>query len=189
MCCATSGCTCVHPREPRRGQVTFGSHVTTVLLLRKKRGKSRACTEHTFGQGKYRTGPLPVTWLTSLLVKRPYWGGYGATSGCICAEHTSGQDHFRPRDWRHFRSRHFWSCAMVRSSANTTLSSPYTTDDILVCTRINIQHFLTHLQINNATTFFYHAYISIKYTPLVSCGVNMYVNYKYRPLYGVCWYL
>jgi hypothetical protein len=68
--------------------------------------------------------------------------------------------------------------------------SPYTTDDILVCTRINIQqHFLTHLQINNATTFFYHTYISIKYTPLVSCGVNMYVNYKYRPLYGVCWYL
>jgi hypothetical protein len=40
----TSKC-CTHPREPRRGQVTFGSHVTTTK--KKARGKSRACAEPT----------------------------------------------------------------------------------------------------------------------------------------------
>jgi hypothetical protein len=37
-CCATSGYACAHPREPGRGQLTFGSHGTTVLVLRKKCG-------------------------------------------------------------------------------------------------------------------------------------------------------
>ena len=37
-CCATSGCACAHPREPRRGQVTFGSHVTTT----KKKAREKA---------------------------------------------------------------------------------------------------------------------------------------------------
>ena len=64
--------------------VTPGSQVTTVLLLRKKRGENRACAEHTSGQGHFQTGPLPVTWLTSLLVKKaPLWR-YNATSGCAC---------------------------------------------------------------------------------------------------------
>ena len=56
------------------------------------------------------SGPLPDR-VTSghvtlpLPVKRPHQGGYDATSGCACAEHTSGQGYFRSRDWRHFRSR------------------------------------------------------------------------------------
>ena len=33
--------------------VTCGSHVTTVLLQRKKRGGNRACAEHTSGQGLF----------------------------------------------------------------------------------------------------------------------------------------
>ena len=37
-CCATSGCACAHPKEPRRGQVTFGSHVTTT----KKKTREKA---------------------------------------------------------------------------------------------------------------------------------------------------
>jgi hypothetical protein len=54
-CCITSGSACAHPREPRRCQVTFGhirSHVPTVLLLRKKRGKNRASAENTSGQDR-----------------------------------------------------------------------------------------------------------------------------------------
>ena len=35
------------------GQVTFGSHVTTTK--KKARGKSRACAEHTSGQGHFRS--------------------------------------------------------------------------------------------------------------------------------------
>ena len=40
-------------------------------------------------------------------MKRPNYGGYCGTSGCACAEHTSGHGvflsrHFRSRDWRHF---------------------------------------------------------------------------------------
>jgi hypothetical protein len=51
--------------------ITSGSHVTTVLLLRKKRGGNRACAEHTSGQGRFRTGSLPVTWLLLPMKKVP----------------------------------------------------------------------------------------------------------------------
>ena len=85
-CCTTSGC--VHPRELRKGQVTFGSHVTTTK--KKARGKSRACAEPTSGQEHFRTGPLPVTWLCHFRSKGPTRAEM-STSGCACAEHTSGQ--------------------------------------------------------------------------------------------------
>ena len=38
--CTTSGFTCAHPREPRRGSSDLRSHpVAMLLLLRKKRGE------------------------------------------------------------------------------------------------------------------------------------------------------
>ena len=49
-CCATSGC--AHSREPLRGQVTIGSHVTTTK--KKKHGKNPGMRRTYF-----RSGPLP----------------------------------------------------------------------------------------------------------------------------------
>ena len=40
-CCATSCCACAPPREPRRGQLTFGSHVTTKKKTREKAGHAQ----------------------------------------------------------------------------------------------------------------------------------------------------
>ena len=73
----------------RWGHVIFGSHGTcTTAIARKKKiaENNRACAEHTFGSGDFRTGSLPVT---SLPVKKSHWDGYCATSGCACAEPTS----------------------------------------------------------------------------------------------------
>ena len=56
-CCATSGC--VHSREPRRGQVTFGSYVTTTK--KKARGKKTGHAQNILpvrtasGQGLFRS--------------------------------------------------------------------------------------------------------------------------------------
>jgi hypothetical protein len=47
-----------NPEGVKRPSVTSGSHVTTVLLQRKKRGKKRGMRRAYF-----RTGPIPVTWL------------------------------------------------------------------------------------------------------------------------------
>ena len=60
---ATSGCACAHPRELRRDQVpsvTSGSHVTTVLLLRKNAGETWHAqnilpVSATSGQGLFRS--------------------------------------------------------------------------------------------------------------------------------------
>ena len=78
-------------KRNRKGSKDLRSHpVAMLLLLRKKRGK-KPDMRRTY----FRLGPLPdrtssghVT--LSLPVKRPYKGGYGATSGCACAEHTPG---------------------------------------------------------------------------------------------------
>jgi hypothetical protein len=74
------------PKGTPRGHVTFGtsgSHVTctTTIVRGEKRGKRRAWAEHTSGHSSqglfrprdvwlrhFRSGPLPVTWLTSLPV-------------------------------------------------------------------------------------------------------------------------
>jgi hypothetical protein len=50
------------PKGVKWPSVTSGSHVTTVLLQRKNAGKSRSCAEHSYGEGHFRTKPLPVTW-------------------------------------------------------------------------------------------------------------------------------
>ena len=42
-----------------------------ILLLRKKRGEIRACTEPTSGQDYFRTGPIQVTWLCHFRSKGP----------------------------------------------------------------------------------------------------------------------
>ena len=54
---------------PPPPSVTSGSHATTTK--KKARGKSRACAEPTSGQGHFRTGPLPVTWLCHFRSKGP----------------------------------------------------------------------------------------------------------------------
>jgi hypothetical protein len=108
--------------------VTSGSHVTTVLLLRNKRGKNRACAEHTSGQGHFRTGPLPVTWLMSLLVKKAPLERIWRNFGCAWADHASGQGPrlasllvtwltSLPVTWLPIAPPH-------RSTANATLSVP-----------------------------------------------------------------
>jgi len=108
---------------------------------RKNAGNGCATCGFACACDHFRTGPLPwplpvtwlVTWLTSLPVKRPYYGGYCATSGCACAEHTSGmgafgQGHFRSRDWRHCRSRDFREHHPLAPPPQIRLCpSPYTT--------------------------------------------------------------
>jgi hypothetical protein len=64
--CTTSGFTCAHPREPRRGSSDLRSHpVAMLLLLRKKRGEKSGHAQNLLpirtasGQVLFRTGPLP----------------------------------------------------------------------------------------------------------------------------------
>ena len=91
------------------GHLTSG-HVTDVIFS--KKAILRPILRNfrlRMGIAYFRTCPLPltslpVTWLMSLPVKRPYYGGYCATG----SEHTSGHGlfrsrHFWSRDWRHFR--------------------------------------------------------------------------------------
>ena len=126
-----------HPREPRKESSDLRSHpVAMILLLRKKRGKSRSCAEPASGEGHFRTWPLPVTWLTSLPVKRPYYA---------CAEHTSGQGtwltslpvmwltSFQSRNFRsrHFRSRDFRLHPLTAPPQMLTELYPYTTGGTL----------------------------------------------------------
>jgi hypothetical protein len=50
---------------------SYSIAMVLVLLLKKSAGKSKACAEHTYltsGSGDFRSGPLPVTRLTSLPV-------------------------------------------------------------------------------------------------------------------------
>ena len=72
----TTGVAQLPKRNPKRSN-DLRSHPVAMLLLRKKRGK-KPVMRRTY----FRSGPLPV--------KRLHEGGYCATSGCACAEHTSG---------------------------------------------------------------------------------------------------
>ena len=76
------------PKWTPEGSSDLRSHpVAMLLLLRKKtRGKKPGKRRIYF-----RSGPLPVTWLCHFRSKNTHPGGYCATSGCACAEHTSGQ--------------------------------------------------------------------------------------------------
>ena len=79
------------PKWIKWPSVTYGSHVTTVLLLRKTRGEKRGMRRIFFRSGPLleKTSSGHVTF--SLPIKSPHQGGYCATSGCACAQHTSGQ--------------------------------------------------------------------------------------------------
>ena len=114
-----------HKGTPKESSDLRSHPIAMLLLLKKKRGK-RHGMRRIYWLRTLRSSSGHVT--LSLPAKRPHKGGDGATSDCACAEHTSGQYHFRSRDWCHFRSRHFRSCAMVRSTArstaNTNLSVP-----------------------------------------------------------------
>ena len=83
---------CPHPRKPRRDQMTFGSHVTTVLLLRKKRGEKSGHAQNlllvrtTSGQGLFRSRDFvtsgqksPLWWILRnfrLCMRRTYFRTY-----------------------------------------------------------------------------------------------------------------
>jgi hypothetical protein len=59
------------PKGIKWPSVTYGSHVTTVLLLRKTRGEKRGMRRTYFRSGHFWTGPLPVTWLSHFRSKGP----------------------------------------------------------------------------------------------------------------------
>ena len=67
--------------EPRRGQMPFGSHVTTT--------KKKALGEMGMRRAYFRSGPLPGSVTSG---QKPPLGRYCAISGCSCAEHDSGLD-------------------------------------------------------------------------------------------------
>jgi hypothetical protein len=97
-----------------KGSSDLPSHPVTMLLLRKiNAGKSRACAEHTSGQGHFRTEPLPVTWLCHFRSKGPTRVDIAqlpvahAAHNILPVNVTSGQGLFRSRDWCHFRSCDF----------------------------------------------------------------------------------
>jgi hypothetical protein len=70
-CCTTSGC--VYPRELRKGQVTFGSHVTTT------KKKAREKTGHAQNLLPVRNTSGQVT--LALPVKRPHSNGINVEIG------------------------------------------------------------------------------------------------------------
>jgi hypothetical protein len=70
-----------NPEGIKWPSVTPGSHVTTVLLLRKKTREKPGMSRTYFGQGHFWTEPLPITWLTSLRIKEATLGRYYANSG------------------------------------------------------------------------------------------------------------
>ena len=86
--CPTSGC--VHPfwDDPLQGHVTLRNnsenadveYYTTYPKTPEKR-----VGDPNFWLGAPKGTPFGVTWLTSLPVNRPDWGGYCATFGCTCA--------------------------------------------------------------------------------------------------------
>ena len=59
------------PPPPPPSSSTAAATATAVLLLRKNAGENRACAEQTSGQGHFRTGPLPITWLCHFRSKGP----------------------------------------------------------------------------------------------------------------------
>jgi hypothetical protein len=87
------------PKGVKWPLVTSGS--TTKKKARQKPGMRRTYS---------RLGPLPdrasSSHMTVTSGQKPLIGRYGTTSGCACAEYTSGHGHFRSHDWRHFRSCH-----------------------------------------------------------------------------------
>jgi hypothetical protein len=118
VCCATSGC--VHSREPRRGQATFGSHVTTTK--KKAREKNGACAESSSGLDRFRTWPLPVTWLCHFRSKGPtgrIWHNFRLRMSI---------NYFRtwslPVAWLTLLPVTWLPVAPHSTSANTTLSVP-----------------------------------------------------------------
>jgi hypothetical protein len=69
--------------------VTFGSHVTTTK--KKAREKAGHAQKHSHGTIAKKKAREKAGHAQDLLpVKRSHYDGYGATSGCACAEHTSG---------------------------------------------------------------------------------------------------
>jgi hypothetical protein len=87
-CCATSGC--AHPRGPRKGSSDLRSHpVATLLLLLRKKGEKKAGHAQNLLPIMATSGQ--VLCQSRNFVTSGQKGGYGATSGCACAEHTSGQ--------------------------------------------------------------------------------------------------
>jgi hypothetical protein len=76
--------------------VTSGSHVTTTKeQMRGQPGMRRTYLRSVPLPDRASSGHMTL----SLPVKRPHKGRYGTTSGCACAEHTSGHGIFRSRDF------------------------------------------------------------------------------------------
>ena len=60
--------------DPKVSSDLWSHPLIMVLLIRKKRGgKNGACVEHTSDLDRFRTGPLPVTWLCHFGQKSPLW--------------------------------------------------------------------------------------------------------------------
>ena len=116
-----------NPEGVKWPSVTSGNHVTTTK--KKKCGKSRACAEHTSGQGHFRTGPLPVTWLCHFRSKGPTRADITqlpVAHSILPTKVTSGQGLFRSRDWCYFRSHDFRLLLIAPPQILTELY-PYTT--------------------------------------------------------------
>jgi hypothetical protein len=109
------------PKGIKCPSVTYGSHVTTVLLLRKTRGEKRGMRRTYFRSGPLldRSSSGHVTF--SLPIKRP-------PRADIAQLPVAHAQNILPDRTCDFRSRHFRSCAMVRpsarSSTNTTWAVP-----------------------------------------------------------------
>jgi hypothetical protein len=123
-------------REPRRDQVTFGSHVTTTKKkARKKAGHALNLLPvmATSGQGLFQSRDFVTSGQKALL------GGYGATSGCTCAEPTSGQGTWLtslPVSWLTSLP-----VALHCSPSNATLSVPiYYSYALKVITNWSVKH-------------------------------------------------
>ena len=100
------------PKGTPKGLSDLRSHpVAMLLLLRKKRGKKPGM-RRTYFRDRNTSGQ--VTDVTS-----GQKGPVRADMAQLPVAHAQNILPDNERDWRHFRSRHFRSCAVVRSPANT----------------------------------------------------------------------
>ena len=118
-----------NPEGVKWPSVTSGNHVTTTKKI--NAGKIRACAEHTSGQGHFRTGPLPVTWLCHFRSKDPTRVDIAQllvvhAHNILPVKVTSGQGLFWSRDWCYFRSHDFRLLLIAPPQILTELY-PYTT--------------------------------------------------------------
>ena len=100
------------------GSSDFRSQVAMVTSTTKGKNarRNRACAEHTSGQGRIRTGKLfrSRDFVTSG-EKSPNRADFAQ----LRVAHAQNILSDSARDWRYFWSRHFRSCAMVRSPARS----------------------------------------------------------------------